>query len=255
MDTLKITIHKAQPVTNMSERTLTFNTDQRNFLFDQGFTKGMIHQLERVATETLVQIWILDKSASTNQMDCSRFERSTSMYELRPIKCSRWEDIKETALYHAHIAISTHRPMVFRLLNACPDMDPQFVIANKPSTERGETNKQEDLFLFREWLQKVDLRRRTSVTHHMNKILQWMQSMKRSKDHNNGEHVVLIIATDGFPSDDCGVSNHEQCEIFQKSLKLFEKLRIQILFRLNANNSALRKVRVTIRHANHFPYS
>jgi hypothetical protein len=65
-----------------------------------------------------------------------------------------------------------------------------------------------------------------------------MEQSLRSK----AQHVVLTILTDGLPSNERGICNDEQNELFRKSLKTLEKLPIQVIIRLNTDHGGIKKV-------------
>jgi hypothetical protein len=240
MEAPKIAIHTAVTFFSTSDRSTTFNSHQRALLLDQGFTNGMVRQMELAAADTLLHVWILDNSASANQVDCYRIG-TTGLHEVRPVKRTRWEDIMDTALYHAQLAAWIHAPTVFRLLNTCPDIASEFTIASQPYASNESAQK--DLQRFQQWLKKVLPTGRTPLTHQIYEIQQLIRSMEQSL-RSKGQHIVLIIATDGLPSDEKGICNDEQSDLFRKSLKAFENLPIQVIFRLNTNDSSIRKVSV-----------
>jgi hypothetical protein len=240
MNAPKLTIQTAVPFPIPSEKSITFNNHQRALLLGQGLTHGMIHQLELATADTLLHVWILDNSASTNQADCHRYIGATGLHELRLIKCTRWEDIMDTALYHAQMATWIRAPSIFRLLNPCPHMASDFTIASWPYSS--DKSSQQELQRFQQWLKLVQPTGRTPLTHHIYEIQQLIRSMEQSL-RSKGQHVVLIVTSDGLPSDEKGICNDEQCDLFRKSLKVLENLPIQVIFRLNTNDSSIRKVR------------
>jgi len=242
MNAPKLTIQTAVPFPSTSDRSITYNNHQRALLLGQGLTNGMIHQLELATADTLLHVWILDNSASTNQADCYRYIGTTGLHKLRPVKCTRWEDIMDTALYHAEMATWIHAPTVFRLLNPCPDIVSEFTITSQPYSS--DKSAQNQLQRFQQWLKSVQPTRRTPLTHHIYGIQQLIRSIKQSL-RSKGQHIVVIMATDGLPSDEKGFCNDEQCELFRKSLKALENLPIQVIFRLYTNDTSIRKVSVT----------
>ena len=237
-------IETAVPFTRSStiEKSTTFDRNQRANLLQQGFTMGMISQLELKNAETAVHIWILDNSASMNQADGYRTIGSTSVKDMNPLKCTRWEDIVDTALYHAELATLIKAPTIFRLLNACPDIASEYAIASMPYISKESLDQ--DLMRFKQWLEAVHPTGRTPLTHQIYEICQIVQSMDQTI-RMNGQHVVLCITTDGLPSDERGVCDDEQCELFRKSLRKLERLPIEIIFRLSTDHRVVKKVSLT----------
>ena len=220
-------------------RSTIFDRNQRAKLLQQGFTLGMIHQLEQANTETSIHIWILDNSASMNQTDGNRMIGSTGVSELRSVKCTRWEDVMDTAVYHAELATLIKAPTIFRLLNTCPDIASEYAIASQPY--KCKESLEQDLLRFKQWLESVKPTGRTPLTNQIYEIRQMIQSMDQTI-RANSQHVVLSIATDGLPSDERGVSDDTSCELFRKSLRMLERLPIEIIFRLSTDHSGVKKV-------------
>jgi hypothetical protein len=214
---------------------MTFDRIKRTLLQEHGFTNGMVHHLEHATAGTSLRIWILDNSASTNQVDCCKY---IDTHEMRRDKCTRWEDIMDTAMYHAQMATWLHTPTIFRLLNTCPGVASEYTIASQPYSS--DISAKQHLHRFQQWLQSAWPTGRTSLTHHVQQIRQSIQSMQETL-HSKTQHIVLTIATDGLPSDENGVCNDEQCELFRKSFRTLSKLPIQVIFRLNTNHSGVKK--------------
>ena len=235
-------IGMAVPLTFTEDRLTTFDRDQRAKLLQQGFTMGMIHQLQLRNNDTLLHIWILDNSASMNQADGYKMIGSTGVKDMNPLKCTRWEDIVNTAFYHAELATLIKAPTIFRLLNACPDIASEYAIASMPYISKESLDQ--DLMRFKQWLEAVHPTGRTPLTHQIYEICQIVQSMDQTI-RMNGQHVVLCITTDGLPSDERGVCDDEQCELFRKSLRKLERLPIEIIFRLSTDHRVVKKVSLT----------
>jgi Mg-chelatase subunit ChlD len=133
-----------------------------------------------------------------------------------------------------------HAPTVFRLLNPCPDIVSEFTISSQPYSS--DKSAQYQLQRFQQWLKLVQPTGRTALTHQIYEIQQLIRSLEQSL-RSKGQNVVLIVTSDGLPSDEKGICNDEQCDLFRKSLKALENLPIQVIFRLNTNDSSIRKVR------------
>ena len=146
----------------------------------------------------------------------------------------------DTALHHAKMATWIHAPTVFRLLNPCPDIVSEFTISSQPYSS--DKSAQYQLQRFQQWLKLVQPTGRTALTHQIYEIQQLIRSLEQSL-RSKGQNVVLIVTSDGLPSDEKGICNDEQCDLFRKSLKALENLPIQVIFRLNTNDSSIRKVR------------
>ena len=222
-----ITINKTTSFSD--DRPSTFDNNQRALLLQQGYTAGMIRQLELANSNTTLHIWILDNSGSTNQVDGYRMIHIKSLQDVRTVKCTRWEEIMDTALYHAQLATLIKAPTIFRLLNTCPNITSEFRIVSDPSIS--DESLKEEVERFQQWLVSVQPMGRTPLTHHIYEIRQLIQSMKQAKCMDN-QRFVLTIATDGLPSDEKGRCSEEQCALFLKSLRMLEKSPMDIIIRL-----------------------
>jgi len=236
-----------------SDRTINFDSTQKARLYDQGLTKGMIHQLELATADTAQHVWILDNSTSTNQLDSYRMIPNSNAYSQTHFeKCTRWEDSKDTALNHARIATYTHRPTTFRLLNTCHGIPSEYTIPSVSQQHQQSfylmshdnnyhKQHQHELVQFEEWLHSAWPTDRTPLIQHIQDFRTSIQSMEQTL-RTKSQNVVLTIATDGLPCGLNGVCNDEQCELFRKAFKSLDKLPIQIIFRLTTNHSGVKKV-------------
>ena len=85
-----------------------FDTLDRIFLKSIGFTNGFIDAIITNRKVAHLIFWILDNSASMRECDGNRLLKDGT--KVRALKCTRWEELKETALFHIDLAGSTGAP-------------------------------------------------------------------------------------------------------------------------------------------------
>lgn len=202
--------------------------DEKASLRDQGYTDGLIKSIARSNMDFPLRIWIVDNSGSMAAGDGHRLVSTGYSNDVRFVSCSRWAEIKETVEYHAQIAALLEAPTVFRLLNDPGRMagPQQFSIA-----ERGSEFVSEDLSIALNTMQMAAPGGVTPLTEHVREIQANVSSMK---DHlaSTGQKVVIVLATDGLPSDNYGSSNSRTLNEFKDSLRSLQGLPVWVVVRL-----------------------
>lgn len=197
-------------------------------LKDQGYTDGLIKSIARSNMTFPLRIWIVDNSGSMITGDGHRLVPTGYSGDVRFVSCSRWAEIQETVEYHAQIAALLEAPTVFRLLNDPGRMagPQQFSIG-----ERGSQFISEDLTIALQTIQNASPTGVTPLTEHIREIRANVEDM--SDDLlNQGQKVVIVLATDGLPSDRYGRSDRSTLNEFRESLRMLEGLPVWIVVRL-----------------------
>lgn len=175
-----------------------------------------------------LSFWIVDNSGSMNIEDGHRLVEYNEEI-LYFAKCTRWTEMKQSVEYHAMIAAVLKNPTVFRLLN-----DPgrsqgaqQFSIC-----EHGDSmTANDDLQRALNTIRNVSPYGVTPLLQHINEIrsnvLQLLPELQRT-----GTRVVIVIATDGTPTDNLGFSSEIDKERFICALKSMEGLPVWVVVRL-----------------------
>jgi len=209
-----------------SRKTLSSNDTME--LKDQGYTDGLIESIARSNMQFPLRIWIVDNSGSMMSEDGHRLVHTGNRKNVRFVKCTRWAEIQETVEYHAQIAALLEAPTVFRLLNDPGRMagPQQFSIA-----ERGPDFIAEDLNIALETIRTASPSGVTPLSDHLREIKFNVQAMKEDL-LQMGQKAVIVIATDGLPSDSYGTSNSRTLREFKDSLRSLGGLPIWIVVRL-----------------------
>lgn len=208
--------------------TKQLNRDETMALKDQGYSDGLIKSIARSNMTFPLRIWVVDNSGSMMTGDGHRLVETGNKGDVRIVNCSRWAEIQETVEYHAQISALLGAPTVFRLLNDPGRMagPQQFSIG-----ERGLEHISEDLAIAMNTIQTASPSGVTPLTEHVREIRANVVEMK-DKLSETGQKVVIVLATDGLPSDRNGVSSNQQLREFKNSLRSLEGLPIWIVVRL-----------------------
>jgi hypothetical protein len=160
--------------------------------------------------------------------DGHRIVETNNKNDVKFVSCSRWAEIRETVEYHAQIAALLEIPTVFRLLNDPGRMcgPQQFSIS-----ERGPEYIAEDLNIALSTMKQATPSGVTPLAEHIREIRENMLDMQ-ARLMENGQKVVIVLATDGLPSDSFGVSSQATQTEFQRALRSLEGLPVWIVVRL-----------------------
>ena len=178
------------------------------------------------------RVWVVDNSGSMEIGDGHRIvqtvggpkKKSTVM----AVPSTRWEEIQDAVRYHANMAAILDSPTIFRLLN-----DPgssvgpqQFSVA-----ERGQALVKEDMSLAAETMRRTRPGGVTPLTRHIWEIQQSVKEMAPQL-RREGKKIVVVLATDGLPTDEQGYGGEDITNSFIQALHSLEGLPIWLVVRL-----------------------
>jgi hypothetical protein len=197
-------------------------------LQDQGFTRGMINAISRNNINFPLRIWVVDNSGSMSTGDGNRLIETKSTQHVKLVSCSRWTELVETVDYHCQMAALFEIPTAFRLLNDPGKMagEQQFSIG-----ERGPELIQEDLHTARSTMRSAQPQGVTPLAKHIFEIRENITQM-RAELMATGRKVVVVLATDGLPTDAFGYSGEPARVEFENALRSLEGLPVWIVIRL-----------------------
>ncbi|KAG7368451.1 hypothetical protein IV203_031194 [Nitzschia inconspicua] len=204
------------------------NSFELETLRSQGYTAGLINSIARNNLTFPLRIWVVDNSGSMSINDGHRMVETKSKNDVKFVNCSRWAEIRETVEYHAQIAALLEAPTVFRLLNDPGKMcgPQQFSIA-----ERGSHYIAEDLNIALTTMKQATPSGVTPLAEHVREIRENVLAMQPQLVEN-GQKVVVVLATDGLPSDMSGITSHHTRREFQDALRSLEGLPVWMVIRL-----------------------
>jgi len=236
------------PDSGMSTSSRSFiprplNSDHIAQLQMQGFSRGLARALAENAQMFDHRIWVVDNSGSMQLDDGHRVVditkssknggRGTKKYKIVP--SSRWEEIQDTVKYHAQMAALLDSTTVFRLLN-----DPgtrvgqqQFSVA-----ERGGAEAESEIKNALEIMQKTRPDGVTPLTQHIWDIYDSMEQMT-DQLKEEGKKVVVVLATDGLPTDESGCGGESVTEDFIDALRALEGLPVWLVVRLCSDEESV----------------
>ena len=154
--------------------------------------------------------------------------------KIRFIRCQRWNEMKETVEYHAKNAAQFEAPTIFRLLNdPGGSVGPQeFHVARRNITR---LEIPEDLQIALTPIDAVEPAGCTPLSEHLEECRTVVQQMKNDLVQK-GQKAVVVIATDGLPSDKCGTSGPSELEFFKDTFRSLGGLPIWVVIRLCTDN-------------------
>jgi len=204
------------------------SNDETLTLKDQGYTSGLINSIARSNVTFPLRIWIVDNSGSMMNGDGHRLVETGYSNDVKFVSCTRWAEIQETVEYHIKIAALLGAPTVFRLMNDPGKMagPQQFSIG-----ERGPDSIPEDVNLALNTIRAASPIGVTPLSDHVREIRENVMAM-RDALMQQGQRVVIVLATDGLPSNNYGVSNSGTLKEFKDCLRSLEGLPVWIVVRL-----------------------
>jgi len=212
----------------------TLNDNQINQLEAQGFTRGLAKALGENNITFPLRFWVVDNSGSMAAPDGCQMIASNNQH-VKMVACTRWKEIQGTVDYHAQIAGLMKAPTIFRLLNN-PGMNagPQeFGVANK-----GEDMILDDLQVAKNTMTRATPSGVTPLSKHIYDIREQIVILNPQLQ-SEGRRVVIVLATDGLPTDQYGVGGTQEKNAFVNAMKSLEGLPVWIVIRLCTNDESV----------------
>lgn len=194
-------------------------------LRNQGYTDGLIRSIQRNQDSFPLRIWVVDNSLSMTVRDGHILQQLPQSRRINVRDGSRWDEIVSTVNQHAKTAAVLEAPTTFRLLNPYKGIE-EFGVASE--------NK-DNLETTLATLHKVAPSGRTPLTARVTEIASDIAAMAddlRAK----GQKVVVVLATDGLPTDPKGRSTSAEQLAFKAALARFEGLPVWLVIRLCTDN-------------------
>mmetsp|Transcript_10377 Transcript_10377/g.15617 ORF Transcript_10377/g.15617 Transcript_10377/m.15617 type:complete len:284 (+) Transcript_10377:537-1388(+) len=141
------------------------------------------------------------------------------------------KEIQECVDYHVQISAMLHAPTVFRLLNnpGVSAGSQEFDIATK-----GEDMIPSDVSNAMNIMSRTRPSGCTPLTEHITEIHSSISAMKESLQ-SEGKRAVVVLATDGLPTNEYGECNSYIKDSFVRSLKKLEGLPVWLVVRLSTD--------------------
>jgi len=219
----------------IDRQDVALNEQHIQQLLKQGFTRGLSLSLEEMKKMFALRIWIVDNSGSMQQPDGHRIV-STGPNSVKTIPSSRWDEIVECVEYHAKFAGLIEAPTRFRLLNnPGANVGPQqFSVAE----EGNGGNIMQQVQNVTNIMRKARPNGCTPLTSHIleihNEISQMAPELRRL-----GKKVVIVIATDGLPTNELGFGGNAHNQEFVDALRMLEGLPVWVVVRLCTDDDSV----------------
>lgn len=182
-----------------------------------------------------LSIWVVDNSSSMATKDGRKLVPTESKDDVRLVPCSRWEELKETVMYHAQLAALLDAPTKFVFLN--PPTSSSFETSHTATkccpqelsiAERGSEWTQDDMEYFMDNFSSVQPHGVTPLVNHLRDIYQSLLYMESK--------IVVVLATDGKPTDNFGYSSPAIDREFENALRQVQS-KAWIVIRLCTNDN------------------
>lgn len=195
-------------------------------LIQEGFPLGLTKEMGRMRKVYPLRFWVVDNSGSMLETDCTRLVRSGSSTNCyTSVSCSRWDELCQSVETHAHFAGVLESHATFRLLN-----DPGTRVGPQEIT----VDYIGDAPAVSEVLRKVEPGGSTPLTSHLQEIHGRIAAFADSL-RSNDQRAVVILATDGIPSNTYGESPPEVLAAFTEALRSLQELPVWVVVRLCTN--------------------
>lgn len=219
--------HSFKPFNLPQQKATPLEIDQIQEIIAMGFPAGLAKVMDENNTNFPLRIWIIDNSHSM-QKDDGRLISMKPAGVCKVAKSSRWKEIRDTVVFHAETAAKVHAPTIFRLLNKpiSSRLPREFGVA------RGsEISAMRELQVAQETLKEVDPKGCTPLTKRVLEIRENIFGIKDQLEANR-ERVVVVLATDGIPTNRDGQLTRETRDTFVDALKSLSTLPVWIVVRL-----------------------
>jgi hypothetical protein len=159
-----------------------------------------------------------------------------TMNNLVIVPCTRWKELQGTIEYHAELGGLIEATTTFRLLNDPGAMiGPQeFTVGDMASTKSIDDQVTAAISI----VQRTQPGGVTPLTQHIQEITSRIATIADSL-RSQGQKAVVVIATDGLPSDQSGLSNDRVRQQFVDALQRLQQLPVWVVVRLCTNDDSV----------------
>jgi Mg-chelatase subunit ChlD len=222
----------ARPTLETANATMSspISEQQISKLVEQGYTRGHAISLAQTIKNFPLRLWVVDNSGSMQTADGHRFVETKRTQDVKIVKCSRWHELRDCIEYHAHMAAALEAPTTFRMLNnpGCGPNTQQFGIAETSLTPA----------VLQEEVDRAVAIMKSAQPHGVTPLIQHLEVIQQSVYEiaptlrADGCRVVIILATDGLPTDMNGNCSETIQQQFVEALRALEGLPVWVVIRL-----------------------
>lgn len=202
------------------------------FLIDNGFPAGLSKSVWDSEKSVGRRFWLVDNSGSMLESDGMRLCRvGDNCFTM--LQCTRWRELQECVNFHVEIASYTGCTSNFQLLNT-PGGGMQ--MRNFQVSETYQANTAKEVLLAKN-IMESEPHGKTPLTERLQEVLQKLSDLRRKSPQM--KKVIIVIATDGLPTDENGIESARATERFVNTVKSLEPFPVSIVFRLCTNNQSV----------------
>ena len=199
-------------------------------LMKRGFSRGLSMALAANSQEFSQRIWIVDNSGSMQIEDGHKIA-TTSDRKVVTHTVTRWEEIQDTVLHHCDMAALMNSFTTFKLLNHPGPgiMSQEFSVCQQGGNVADEMRTARNTILRCRPIGTTPLASHIWEIHYM--VRKMAPKLQRER-----KRVVLVIATDGLPTDDDGFIGDAVHEDFMSALRSLEGLPVWLVVRCSVSS-------------------
>lgn len=200
--------------------------DQEVKLQDMGFPLGLAQMLVTGVSNCPVRFWVVDNSGSMWENDGKCLRGKGKNTQLIP--CTRWAEMQSTVDEHAELAGLLEATTVFHMLNhpGDPRVPQEFSIA-----EHGAQDIRCNIDLARQAMLACQPQGPTPLAERLMDIREKIAAISPML-RSDGQTAVVVLATDGLPTDAYGGSSAEASRDFVQVLRSLQDYPVWLVVRL-----------------------
>jgi hypothetical protein len=206
-------------------------------LQNQGYPLGLAKELEHSKLTYPLRFWIVDNSGSMMTRDGRELTGSNRQC-LAVVKCTRWQELQSTIEYHIGLANMLGAHTIFRLLNrpsAGSGGDGNYLAQEFSIADHGVPSDEATVANALHIIQSTHPAGVTPLTSHLQAITARIKQVAPTLIEQS-QKAVVVIATDGLPTDPRGNVNDDVKGDFVSALKLLQAQPVWIVIRLCTQN-------------------
>lgn len=226
-----IPIATATAVASLAPEIPTSNSIREGALAalgEQGYPIGLARELGNTKATYPLRFWIVDNSGSMMTTDGNELKTKDNDPSMLGIqRCTRWKELQTTVEYHITLAQLLGTQTIFRLLN-----DPGASVG--PQEFRVADPDVPDEDAVPQALQVIRNTKPAGVTplaQHLTVIAERIEQVKSTLIRQS-QKAVVVVATDGLPTEPTGHKSPEAKKEFIAALKELQTLPVWVVFRL-----------------------
>ena len=222
---------------NTFPTSVNMTDEQFSILTAQGFPPGLARDIVNSTAAYPLRFWVVDNSGSMRSNDGNQILGEQN--NIKVVPCNRWTELQGTVDYHIDLAALLQVTTVFRMLNNPGAMaGPQeFSIADRSSSSSSSSgggnqkSLDEELQIAKSVIQNSEPRGVTPLSEHLMEIRRRIEAVAPILQ-STGQQAVIVLATDGLPSDNQGISSEMCKRQFIDALRSLQNLPVWLVVRL-----------------------